>query len=324
MMQELFRIPGLDIPVFGYGLMLVIGFYSAMQVGRALARRCGIDPDFIVNIALIALLFGVAGSRLSHVLENLGEYTRADRSAWENFVAAINIRSGGLTFFGGLLLAAGACVIYTVWRKVPLRTAMDVLAPCVMIGLGFGRVGCFLNGCCYGAACDLPWAVHFPYDSNAYRDQFQHNRLNLPPELLTQDAKGFTRLKSATAAKQDPQTAALLRQNIPGVTRALPVHPSQLYSTFNAFLIAGMLIAFITMRPPPGRVFALMLIAMGLTRFLLEMIRAEPTVFGPLSFSMVLSIPLFFGGLAMWWIVGRMNPQWPAFEYPSPPAAAPV
>src|SRR4051794_38637001 len=101
MMQEVFRIPGLGIPVFGYGLMLVIGFYLAMQVGRALARRCGIHPDVVVNIALIALITGIAGSRISHILENLGEYTRPDRSAGENFFAMINIRSGGLTFYGG-------------------------------------------------------------------------------------------------------------------------------------------------------------------------------------------------------------------------------
>src|SRR5215218_520255 len=101
MLQEVFRIPGLGIPVFGYGLMLVIGFYCAMQIGRALARRSGIDPDFVVNIALLALIFGIAGSRISHILESLGEYTKPERSVWQNIMAALNIRSGGLTFYGG-------------------------------------------------------------------------------------------------------------------------------------------------------------------------------------------------------------------------------
>src|SRR5688572_4104046 len=112
MMPELFRIPvpdwvplvGREIPLFGYGLMMVIGFYVSMQVGRALARRSGVDPDVIINVALIALIFGILGARLSHVLENLGEYTSPTRSAWDNFSAAINIRSGGLTFYGGLIL----------------------------------------------------------------------------------------------------------------------------------------------------------------------------------------------------------------------------
>src|SRR5687768_6069949 len=181
MLQELFRVPGLNIPVYGYGFMLVIGFYCSMQVGRALARRSGIDPDVVVNIALLALIFGIGGARLSHILENLDEYTRSDRSAWGNFVAAVNIRSGGLTFYGGLILAAVACIVYGVRKRIPLRLGMDVIAPCVMIGLGFGRIGCFLNGCCYGAQCDAPWAVHFPYHSSAYVDQYDRGAINVPP-----------------------------------------------------------------------------------------------------------------------------------------------
>src|SRR5215218_2626041 len=102
-----------------------------MQLGRALARRTGIDPDAIVNVALIALIFGIVGARLSHVLENLGEYTRADRTAWENFRAMIDIPSGGLTFFGGLVLATIACITYGLLIKVPLRLGMDIIAPCV-------------------------------------------------------------------------------------------------------------------------------------------------------------------------------------------------
>ena len=332
MMPELFRIPvpdwvplvGREIPVFGYGLMMVIGFYVSMQVGRALARRVGIDPDVVVNVALIALVAGIFGARLSHVLENFGEYTSPNRTAWENFVAAINIRSGGLTFYGGMILATIACLVYGAMIKVPLRLGMDVIAPCVMIGLGFGRIGCYLNGCCHGAECDVPWAVTFPYHSNAYVDEYERQQVNPPPELLTQTPTGRTRLLTADEVKQDPTAAALVRQKTPGVTSSLPVHPSQLYSSFNAFLIAGVLIAFFTMQPAPGRVFALMLILKGLTRFILEMLRAEPTVLGPLSFSMVISIPLFLGGIVMWYVVGKMDRSRPKFEYDAHARATPA
>jgi phosphatidylglycerol:prolipoprotein diacylglycerol transferase len=330
MLQELFRIPIPDwvpllpreIPVFGYGLMLVIGFYCGMQLGRALARRVGIDPDVVVNVALIALIFGIAGARLSHILENIGEYTRADRSAWDNLVAALNIRSGGLTFFGGLILATVACLIYGAIRRVPLRLGMDVIAPCVMIGLAFGRVGCFMNGCCHGAECNVSWAVHFPYHSNAYLDQYDLGEVNPPPELMTLDKKGKPRLMTVEEAHADPGAAELLRHKVPGVTASLPVHPSQLYSSVNAFLIAGVLVAYFTTQPAPGRVFALMMILKGLTRFILEMIRAEPAVWGNLSFSMVVSIPLFVGGIVMWLICGRLDRSRPKFEYDSPPATA--
>src|SRR5690242_4179706 len=162
MWQEVFRIPVLNIPVYGYGLMMVIGFMAAIEVAKRLAKRVGLDPEIFVNAALIALVTGVLGARLSHVIENWPQYTRADRSAWANFLDAINIRSGGLTFYGGFLLSFPTLVLYAIWKKVPVRVGMDIVAPCVMIGLAFGRIGCFANGCCYGAECNLPWAVQFP------------------------------------------------------------------------------------------------------------------------------------------------------------------
>jgi phosphatidylglycerol:prolipoprotein diacylglycerol transferase len=191
-----------------------------------------------------------------------------------------------------------------------------------MIGLGFGRIGCFLNGCCHGAECNVPWAVHFPYHSNAYVEEFDRNELNVPPELMTVGKTGHARLMTPEEVKADPVAAALVAQRTPGVTESLPVHPSQIYSSFNAFLIAGVLIAFFTTQPAPGRVFALMLILKGFTRFILEMLRAEPAVLGPLSFSMVVSIPLFLGGVVMWYVVGRMDRSRPKFSYETSPASA--
>ena len=328
MQQELFRIPIPDwvpllpgeIPIFGYGLMLVLGFYAGLQLMRVLARRSGLDPDIFVNVAVIALVFGIAGARLSHVLENIEQYTTVTptRSAWDNFLDAVNIRSGGLTFFGGLLLATPACIAYGVWRKVPLRPGMDIVAPALMLGLAFGRVGCFLNGCCYGAQCDLPWAVSFPYRSNAYMDQFDEGKLE-PGMLAVPGETGRIRPALPEEVAAVPQLAATVAEGKVGVARALPVHPSQLYSAFNALLICVALLAFFTLNPAPGRVFALMLIMKGMTRFVLEMLRAEPRVLGPLSYSMVISIPLFLAGVVMWYVVGRMDPRRPE---PVPAAAA--
>jgi phosphatidylglycerol:prolipoprotein diacylglycerol transferase len=318
MQQELFRIPlpdwipvlGPELPIFGYGLMLVIGFYCGLQLMRVLARRSGLDPDIFVNVAVVALVFGIAGARLSHVLENFEQYTDPDRTAWANFLDAVNIRSGGLTFFGGLLLATPACIAYGVWRKVPLRLGMDVVAPALMLALCFGRIGCFLNGCCYGAPCDLPWAVSFPYHSNAYLDQVAKKRIDDSAFKVIPQGDG---VRSATLAeaKADPVLSQLLAEKRPGFNAALPVHPSQLYSAFNALLISAALVAFFTLQPAPGRVFALMLILKGMTRFILEMLRDEPRVLGDLSYSMVISIPLFIAGVVMWYVVGRMDPSRP-------------
>jgi len=194
-LQELFRIPGLDLPVYGYGLMLVLGVWTAIEIGRRLAERVGVNGDHFVTMGLLALAAGVVGARLSHALENLDLYTRSDRSVWANLLAAVNIRGGGLTFYGGFLLATPTLIGYALWRKIPIRLGMDIVAPCLMIGLAFGRVGCLLNGCCWGQACDLPWAVQFPYGSPPYVGAFEDGDLkvfeDVPPALVgaTEDGR---------------------------------------------------------------------------------------------------------------------------------------
>src|SRR5437762_3980111 len=193
MLQDLLRIHlpwklpiiGNEIVIHGFGLMLVIGFLSAMWLAKALARRSRIDPELFVNAALLALFTGVLGARLSHVLENFSDFTRPDRTALQNLGAVFDIGSGGLTYYGGFLLATPALIGYAIWKRVPLRLGMDIVAPCLMVGLAFGRIGCFLNGCCYGAECKLPWAVSFPYNSYAYQDEFRHEQIKAPAALMT-------------------------------------------------------------------------------------------------------------------------------------------
>jgi phosphatidylglycerol:prolipoprotein diacylglycerol transferase len=72
---------------------------------------------------------------------------------------------GGLVYYGGLIGASLAGLIFLRWKKLPVWKIADVLAPSIALGSVFGRVGCLLNGCCYGRACDLPWAIRFPADN---------------------------------------------------------------------------------------------------------------------------------------------------------------
>ncbi len=314
MLQELFRIPGLDIPVYGYGLMMVIGFLLALELAKFLARRSGFDPEVFVNAGLIALVAGVVGARLSHVFENWSAFT-ASPSVLTNLKNMSNIRSGGLTFYGGLLLATPMCLLYGWHKRVPLRVGMDIIAPCVMVGLAFGRVGCFLNGCCYGAECNAPWAVQFPYHSNAYVEQWKDGKITTHQDLVVEDDDGKRTLLSPEAAARLPELREAAKHE-----HALPVHPAQLYSTFNALLIAGVLVAFYTLRHAPGRVFALMFILKGITRFLLEMLRVEPPVLHVggwgLSFSMVISLCLIAGGIVLWYAFPLFGREWPIAEQP--------
>jgi len=319
MYQILFRVPYFNIPVYGYGVMMVIGFFAAMWLAQFLAVRSKINPEIFGNAALIALVTGVLGARLSHVLENINVYTDPSRPAWSNFMDAINIRSGGLTYYGGFLLAFPSLILYGWWKKVSLRTGMDIVGPCLMVGLAFGRIGCFLNGCCYGAECKVAWAVQFPYGSDAYVEQFDQNALAQPiarqlvpdfierpvknaagsvttekvanPLALYMDSHGLTSLQEplpsgATSVlnfrylKSREQAIADGQGTLVSQEKANAVHPAQLYSTVTAFLIAAFLLAYFTMPHIPGHVFAAMMMIEGLFRYILEMLRVEPAVMG--------------------------------------------
>jgi len=307
MWQELFSIPvphflqtllhlGPSVAIYGYGLMLVIGFFAGMELAKFLARRAGLNPEIFVNAALLALFSGIVGARTSHVIENLADYMRIP-DLGDRLWAMVNVRSGGLTYYGGVLLATPTLILYGLWKRVPVRIGMDIIAPCLMIGLGFGRIGCYLNGCCYGAPCNLPWAVQFPYHSDAYIEQWDNNRLKPPPELLQQDRSGRVQLLPADQAR----VLARLR----GITlpRALPVHPAQLYSSFTAFLLALLLLAWYTLPHAPGRVFALMCLLEGTARYLLEMLRAEPNIWGThMSLGMVTGAFVATAGLVLWFV----------------------
>lgn len=318
MLPELFRIPGLNLPIYSYGLMLVIGFLLAAALAKFLARRAGLDAEVFVNAGIVALIAGVAGARLSHVLENWAVYTDASRSGWENFKAALDIRSGGLTFYGGFIFATPVVLLYGWLKKVPLLRGMDVVAPCVMVGLALGRVGCFLNGCCYGATCyvDAMPTVSYPFGSPAYVDHYHQGILpqSPPDELMIPLSEVGRTLVPREALPEHPELAAAAAGH-----RSAPTHPAQLYTTFNSLLIAAILVAFFSLAPAPGSVFGLMLILEGIARFILEMLRTEPAVIGtgtgtlaglpPMSFSMVISIPLVVVGIVMMGVVRRFDPR---------------
>lgn len=341
MKQELFRIPFIDHPVYGYGLMLVIGFLLGAQLAKYLARRWGLNGDHFVNACLLGLLAGVAGARLSHILESLAdprntEFARNGRSAWQNFLAMLNVSSGGLTFYGGFLLATPVLIFYAIRKRIPVLRGMDIIAPSLMIGLAFGRIGCYLNGCCYGEECDLAWGASFPYGSNAFVEQYDHGELEVVDDADPRLARGVNGLVplsltdpsfSIPRQQPDPGHAAVTpAASLPRLlskeevhkrgldaladkSRAKPVQPTELYSAFNAFLIAAVTFAYFSLRPAAGRVFALMLILKGLSRYTLEMIRVEPPVLGNLSFSMVLSIGLLAAGALMFYACGRARPS---------------
>jgi phosphatidylglycerol:prolipoprotein diacylglycerol transferase len=159
MLPRLFEIGPFEFHT--YGLMLAIAFVVGIQLALAEGRRRGLDDWRLGTLALWILVWSIAGSRLVYVLTHLDSY-RGGR-----WLEALAIWEGGLTMYGGLLAAlVGSVLLVRHWR-LPLGSVFDAFAPSVALGEGITRIGCFLNGCCFGRPCDLPWAVSFPSHSHA-------------------------------------------------------------------------------------------------------------------------------------------------------------
>ena len=156
MHPELFRIPFTSLTVKGYGLMLVIGFLMAVHIIRRLSKNITPDPEMITNASLYCLVVGVIGARIFYVLHHFDNFKY-------NLMSVFAIWEGGLELLGGVVGSIGIIVLYLRYHKLPVRQYLDILVIGLMFTLAFGRIGCFLNGCCFGKPCDLPWAVRFPY-----------------------------------------------------------------------------------------------------------------------------------------------------------------
>lgn len=136
-----------------YGVLLVIGIGLGLYLARRRAVTVGIDGDRVFDLALWVVLWGLAGSKLLLIITEPA-YLSSLRSA-------VGLLRAGGVFYGGLIGALLAAVVLLRRYKLPFLPVTDVLVPSLALGHFFGRLGCFSAGCCYGAACEQPWAVVF-------------------------------------------------------------------------------------------------------------------------------------------------------------------
>ncbi len=157
MWQILFEVPGLGLKVHAFSLMLVAGAGGGVYLSAWRARREGIDPDIIYELAVWLLSGGFIGARAYYLIQHPGEV----HSFWDIF----KVWQGGIVFYGCIIGGLIGTLIYRHRNPFPFRAMADVVAPALAIGIALGRVGCFFNGCCFGSTCELPWAVRFPAGS---------------------------------------------------------------------------------------------------------------------------------------------------------------
>lgn len=303
MRPELFRL--LDVGFPSYFVLLVSGFLFATGLGVLWARRIGLSPDAIVDLGLAMLLAGVAGSRILHVLADgyFWDYVHlctdpgrvdwplekaeclsasydgvwdaakgvchpkgADCFAWAKFWA------GGLTYYGGFLGALAAAFVLLRRDRFPFWKAADMAAFAVPVGLAFGRMGCLLAGCCFGAPTSLPWGLSFPPRSPASEAQAKAHLL---------------------------ETMRMW---------SLPVHPTQIYESAASLAVAAVCLFWVHPRKRyDGQVFVAFLVLYAVARFLVEILRRDDRGGGfGLSTSQLIGLGLVVAAAVLHRVRGRV------------------
>jgi len=246
--------------VHWYGVMIALAFLVGLWTATGRARQVNIPGERIADVVLWLLAGSIIGARFVYVTT----YWQ-DEFAGQPLTEIFKLWHGGLVYYGGLIGAILAGFIYLHWKKLPLWKTADVLAPSIALGNVFGRIGCFLNGCCYGRVCHLPWAVQFPNQSYAWAQQHQEG---------------------------------LVAGNAP----SLPVHPTELYDCVNNFLLYLLLAWLFRRKKFDGQVFATYLIGYAITRTIMEYFRGDyppDHIHYGLTPGMLVSIPILVAGLLL-------------------------
>lgn len=264
MRQILFRIPGFNIPVYGFGTLVVLGVLAGTLLAARRSRKEGLNPDVIYDLAVWVMLGGLIGARLFYVAEYWGESVTSVSQIFR-------VWEGGIVLYGAVIGGLITVLLYRVWRPFPLAATLDTLAPSLALGVAIGRVGCFLNGCCYGDVCHIPWlAVRFPAGSVPWHvERVQHL---IPASAPT----------------------------------SLPLHPTQLYSALDALVLLALLTAYYPIRSRDGEVFALLMVTYPITRFLIEALRDDETpLWIGMTVAQIVSLFVFLAGLLVWSTLAR-------------------
>lgn len=228
MYPTLFSIGGFHVAT--YGVVVAIAFLAAGTLAARGFRERGIDPDEAWTLLAYALVGGLVGAKLYYVALH-GPSALLSR--------------GGMVWYGGLVGGAAAVAWAIRRRSLPLPTTLDVLAPALALGHGFGHIACFFSGDSYGVPSDLPWAVAFPRGA--------------PP---------------STAGNLREAFGVSVPGTIPDET-LLTVHPTMLYSAVVLLLLAAFLRWYRNRSGAPGRLFALYLVIAGTERVFVEFLRAK-------------------------------------------------
>ena len=242
MYPTLFEVPSLHLTIPAYNTMIVLAVVICDAIGpRWIAALEGLDRGRALRALLLVGAAAFVGGRLHFVLVRWADFAHRP-------LAALEVWSGGLHAGGALVMMALTAPFLLRWLQLPLARFADGLTPITGIGIAIARLGCFLNGCCFGSICRWPWCLSFPRSSFIY--DF-HARLGLLP---------------AAAA------------------RTLPVHPLQLYFAGLGLLVTAVALWLHPRRRYEGEVALVGLALYSAGAAALELFRADfrQVYWGPL------------------------------------------
>jgi len=189
------------LPIRGYGVMLLLALVASIGLAAWRAERLGLDPDMILSLAFWVVSSGSIGARAFYVIEYWKQFQKP--TLYETLASMANVSQGGLVVYGSLLAGGAALAAFVYRYKVPGLALSDLAAPSVVLGIAIGRIGCFLNGCCYGGTSELPWSVSFPWGSPPHNAQVERGQL--PIQGLSFAGKP---LDPAVIARVEPDSQA--------------------------------------------------------------------------------------------------------------------
>jgi len=141
--------------VYSYGFMLVAAFLVGVYLASCQAQKEGLGKDLVFNLCFASFICGILGARIFYIAENLSYYV-------QNPLETIMLQHGGLAWFGGLLSGLAAAALYLRGKRLPAYKVLDIIVPFLALAQAIGRIGCLLNGCCFGRPSEagLYFAVH--------------------------------------------------------------------------------------------------------------------------------------------------------------------
>lgn len=253
----LFKIGPFD--VYSFGLMMAIGFIVANYFLVLDFKRKGLDPNFANKLTFLAIIFGIAGSKILSLMESWGDFLKDP--------IGMAISPGGLTWYGGFVLAA-IVILFAIRRKhYSFAKVADAFAPALILGYGVARLGCHFSGDGdYGIPTNLPWGVNY---SNGI----------VPPSIALKDFPQIT----------DKFPGGIVPDNT-------PLHPTPIYEFIACVIIFLFLWQMRKNIKPDGKLFMIYLALAGFERFLVEFIRLNPRLLFGLSEAQLFSVILILVG----------------------------